>query len=224
MTFPFPFVGLSETPGGNDANTLVLLHCDGTNASTTFTNSGGGGNTVAAQGNAQISTANPKFGTGAALLDGTGDYLAISDTAAMDFGTSAFTLDWWERRTASGGYSIARTFADTFPAYICTGDTWFVSSDGANWNIATGQSAGPIVLNQYVHKALVRSGNNFYAFHNGLLQATWTSALGLFAAAVAVSVGAGQSGNYLTGNMDEVRISNVARWTSDFQPRSAAYS
>ena len=66
---------------------VLGLHCNGTNGSTTFTDVKG--NTVTANGNAQISTAQYPALTGktaSALFDGAGDYLSIPDSADWDFG------------------------------------------------------------------------------------------------------------------------------------------
>ena len=57
-----------------------MMHCDGANGGTTFTDvSSEGGNTAqtcAANGNAQTKTDQFKFGTASAYFDGTGDYVA----------------------------------------------------------------------------------------------------------------------------------------------------
>jgi hypothetical protein len=75
-----PFAGLqgytAALAAGNDSFTKILLHMDGANTSTTFTdsNSGGSAHTWTAAGNAQISTATYKFGGASGLFDGTGDF------------------------------------------------------------------------------------------------------------------------------------------------------
>ncbi len=86
--------------GGIDASTVLLLHGDGTDASTTFTDSETTAKTVTAAGSAQIDTAQYKFATGSILLDGTGDYLTTADHAAWDMADGAFTLDLWVRFAA----------------------------------------------------------------------------------------------------------------------------
>jgi hypothetical protein len=53
---------LMASGGAYLANVSFLLHMDGTNGSTTFTDSGPNGLTVGAYGNAQISTAQSVFG------------------------------------------------------------------------------------------------------------------------------------------------------------------
>jgi len=59
------YSAITTTPsgiGGIDSYTKLMLHCDGTNASTTFTDSEITPKTVTANGSAKISTAQSKFG------------------------------------------------------------------------------------------------------------------------------------------------------------------
>src|SRR3990167_4126243 len=84
------------------ANTQLLLHCDGTDASTTFTDSGNTVHTVTANNSAQIDTAQKKFGTASGLFaSATSDNLSVPDHADWDFGTSDFTIDFWFRFNGS---------------------------------------------------------------------------------------------------------------------------
>src|SRR3990167_5725818 len=90
------------TPNGNwsaigggsawDSYTQLLLHCDGVDAATTFTDEIG--KAVTANGNAQIDTAQKKFGTASGLFDGTGDYLSLADSDDWNFGAGDFTIDF----------------------------------------------------------------------------------------------------------------------------------
>lgn len=74
-----------------DSQTVFLCHADGSNGSTSFTDDVG--NTITANGNAQVSTAQNKFGGASLLLDGSSDYLTVSDSSSWDFGTGDFTLE-----------------------------------------------------------------------------------------------------------------------------------
>ena len=58
-----PLSRLPSSEYSSDANTQLLLHCNGTDTSTTFIDSGNTGHTVTANGNAQLDTAQKKFGT-----------------------------------------------------------------------------------------------------------------------------------------------------------------
>jgi hypothetical protein len=84
-----PFAGLqgytAALAAGNDSFTKILLHMDGANTSTTFTdsNSGGSAHTWTAAGNAQISTATYKLGGASGLFDGTGDFITTPDSCRL---------------------------------------------------------------------------------------------------------------------------------------------
>ena len=93
--------GYIEPKGGIDQYTKLMLHCDGVNAGTTFTDSssqhsGQTAHTVSAFGNAQTSTTQKKFGTAAyyATVAGAG-YLTIPASDDWIFGTGDFTIDFW---------------------------------------------------------------------------------------------------------------------------------
>ena len=96
---PFPDFSAfaSELAEGNDGFTKVLLQFNGADASTTITdvNAGGSAHTWTANGNAQIDTAQSKFGGASLLCDGTGDYVTTPDHADFTLGSSDFTIDCW---------------------------------------------------------------------------------------------------------------------------------
>ena len=76
----------------DDSYTKLLIHCDGADASTTFTDESG--KTITTVGNAQVDTAYKVFGTGSLLLDGTGDALTLDDSEDWNFGSGDFTVDF----------------------------------------------------------------------------------------------------------------------------------
>lgn len=86
--------------GGIDAYTVLLLHGDGTDASTTITDSETTAKSVTVAGNAQIDTAQYKFSTGSILFDGTGDYLTTADHADWNMADGPFTIEFWARFNA----------------------------------------------------------------------------------------------------------------------------
>ena len=88
---------VSKKDASVGAQTVLLLHCDGTDASTTFTDSSSPAKTVTAVGDAQLDTAQFKFGTASGLFDGTGDELTVTDHADFDFGTGDFTIEFFVR-------------------------------------------------------------------------------------------------------------------------------
>jgi hypothetical protein len=89
----------------NFSNVSLLLHGDGTNGSTTIIDSSPSPKTVTAVGNAQISTAQSKFGGASLLFDGSGDGAIIS-TGLNDFTmtSNTYTLEAWARPAATSGF------------------------------------------------------------------------------------------------------------------------
>lgn len=226
---------VSYTHSGSDSFTKLLLHCDGADASTTFTDaspSARGNATV--NGNAQVDTAQSKFGGASLLLDGTGDFLTFPNSADFEFGAGDFTVDWWERRDSSAGSrtSLCRDATTLFPPWIMGfSDTanlrLYITSNGVtSWDIADAVNMGSIELNSWHHFAIVRSGNVFYCFKDGLIQSTFVSDKTILANSNPLSIGqyANASGDF-SGWMDEIRITKgKARWTSPFIPPAIAYA
>lgn len=74
----------------------ALLNFEGADASTTMIDDFG--NTWTASGNAQIDTAQSKFGTSSLLLDGTGDYVSSSNFTSL--GDGSWEISLWARFNA----------------------------------------------------------------------------------------------------------------------------
>ena len=72
----------------------LLMHFNGTNGSTTFTDNGPSPKTVTSNNGAAISTAQSKFGGASGLFDGTNDYLSTNSTSAFDW-QGDITIECW---------------------------------------------------------------------------------------------------------------------------------
>src|SRR3990167_2708347 len=167
------------TPNGNwsaigggsawDSYTKLLLLCDGVDSTTTFTDEIG--KTVTANGNAQIDTAQKKFGTASGLFDGTGDYLTLADSADWNFGAGDFTIDFWIRPNAIGSlqflYEQELDGNNTiYISLLASGTLDFVSYVGG---VLKGYYSNATVLSNgtWYHIAIVRNGTTGYLFVNG---------------------------------------------------------
>jgi hypothetical protein len=95
------------------SDTKLLLHFNGSNGSTTFTDSSLSGHTIAAVGNAQISTAQSKFGGSSGVFDGAGDSLTVTADTELLIGTKDFTIEFWVRMNATG---VQYQLVDFMPA------------------------------------------------------------------------------------------------------------
>ena len=208
-----------------DANTKLLLHFDGVSGSQVIVDSSGRHPNATVPGAAAITTGQSKFGGSSLMLNGA-SYITFANHADWDFGTGDFTLDWWEYRT--GGYfTVSRNPTTTYPAFAIgqyTGASIYMSSTGSSWDIANGQTLGPVVTNAWAHFAVVRKGNTFYSFQNGIQQASWSSSAALLPDSGPLSFGVYSSSDFFGGYIDEFRISKgVARWTANFTPPTAPY-
>jgi hypothetical protein len=74
----------------------LLLGGNGADAATTTTDESASAHTVTFNGNAQLDTAQKKFGTASYLFDGTGDYLSIPSATNLQL-PEEFTVELWAR-------------------------------------------------------------------------------------------------------------------------------
>jgi hypothetical protein len=213
-----------QSPPGNDANTLLLLHMDGEPTSTTFIDSSSFNRTVTAVNNVQVAVSQ-KFGTGCALFDGTGDRLTIDDSPDWSF-SGNFTIDFWVRATIIGSNRYCFThYTDgnnRYFLFITTGGALTFSVISGGSTLVTMTTASGVIVdgdNVWRHVAVVRNGNDWRIYVNGVSAAIATAAISIPNFTQQFRIGTDHAGNngYL-GAIDEFRISNVARWTASFTP------
>src|SRR3972149_5943743 len=203
----------------SDANTHLLLQCNGADGSTSFTDIGITGHTVTAVGNALIQTAHYVFGTGSCLFDGTGDYLSVPDSIDWDLGSGDFTYDFRVRfNSVSGNQGF-------FGRFTSAGSHFYIAKEGNSIRIRDfGGTLDKIVtwtpvVNTWYHIAIVRNGNDIKIFVDGTQVGTTTTFSGaLVDRSVPLFIGTAFSDSYfLNGWMDDIRFSQgFARWTTDF--------
>ena len=141
---------------------MLLLACNGADGSTTFTDASlTTPHTVTAVGNAQIKTADSKFGGASGYLDGTGDWLTIPDNADFDFSAGNFCLDGWFKVTnLSAIRSLMGQRTDAARYW-----EWYINTNGSlSFKIFTSPStawSGPVAksLNDAVIPTVA---NNFF--------------------------------------------------------------
>lgn len=237
--FGVGFTGSYGVPG-NDAFTKVLLHFDGANGGTTFTDSNAGGLahtwTDALSANA-LSTAASKFGPSSLLTSGSGG-IVTNNTADLDLGSSDFTMDcWWNPAGVSGGgfqgicgQQRAGASLSQIGIYVYRDNSNKIVAatySGSSTNILL-TSASSVAGSQWYHIAMVRHGSTAYLFIDGIQAAVQTGVSGAvnYDSGGVFGVGCtGLSVPYSTGKyIDEFRLSvGVARWTSSFSVPTGPY-
>lgn len=213
-----------------DQYSKLLLHFDGSDAATTFTDDSGESHTVTAVGNAQLDTAQQVFGTAAGLFDGTGDYLTLDGSSDFAFGSSDFTIEFRFRlATINAQYDLY----DSRPAstnglypyiYITSGNLLRYHVDSADRISGTTELAVDTWYSLVISR---REGvtrmfldgaqeGSSYADSNAYLNGT---------SRPTIAAGGNSAGsNALDGWIDELHVSNgIARYWEAFTVPTEAY-
>jgi len=205
-------------PLTNITNTSLLLN---------FTNAGiydaTSKNDLETVGSAQISTAQSKWGGSSMAFDGTGDWLLIPDQPIQRIGTGNFTIEMWVYRNSSGTYGLAGKGTGT------TG--WLVSLNSSNqvvftYGSSTITSSGTVSATTWTHIAVVREGtstNQTKIYINGTNDGTGTVSTD-FNQTNSMYIGADRTGgSAANAYVQDVRITNYARYTGNFTAPTAAF-
>lgn len=217
----------------DNTNTTVLTHFNSGYTSTigpTWTPSAVGTATVS------ISGVQAKFGTGSLLFTGNttsstnSAVVSIADQVAVQFGTGNFTLEAFVRPTSlASPCMVFSKFAGTnvprFSFGISTnGRLQFnLQSNDVTTLLSTGTAVGSIITDVWQHVALVRNGNTFTTYINGINSASgsvsynFNSIGGPFGCGAFINAFTGFR-NGFNGYIDEIRLSKSAKYTGNFTP------
>jgi len=156
-------------------------------------------------------------------------YIFISNTNSFihQMGSSDFTIEMFVKSVGSTSHHGVIGYDDggvqAYQFATSNGGTngalfWWASNDGTNWNMGQGQRITDDNMNgnqnNWQHVAVVRENNNFYGYSHGSRRASWTGSGSLVDENSGLRIGA--TGNVTTTNggyIDQVRISNTARYT-----------
>jgi len=201
-----------------DQYTVSLLHFE--NGLTDET-----GRVWVSNGGAAVSTYQPKFGGGSLSLDGASQYLSTAAAPEFNFATGDFTIECWVNFVS---------FPQDYPAILASDPgnvqklfAIYRSSNTAGvYDIATLIASKTAVFddNKYHHIALVKYNSKIAISVDGIFGA-WVADTSTWDFGVNTRIGnsSHSPGNtWLSGYMDEFRISNIARWTDNFNPNIQA--
>lgn len=220
------------------SDVVSLLHFEGANGSTTFTDVKGKTWGRFGTDAPVISTTQAKFGSSSMLVNPASAVrssgMETGPSSDFDFGTGDFTIEWWQRWTSL-----------STPLYQCAFQRGYGVAGGIT--LVTGNSDGlygfyigaPLVLvcsestppttGVWVHYALTRSGNDFTIWRGGAASATGSNSSSISAAGKNFAVGSyasdsGALGQLFNGYFDDFRVTKgVARYTSTFTPPTASF-
>ena len=226
----------------DDANTIVLHHFNGPGASV-FTDESG--KTWTPTLSAYIDTGEKKFGAASAHIVGAGGYVTTPNHADFNMGSGDFTIDFWinfitlPTQSASSyvpiiskyvddnnfwALAVQRTFSSTYIS--------FGQKESSSWTIDTNKSSWTLAVGAWHHYAVIKASNVYKFSYDGTLYAASsgspdTTALNNFATTLRIGDTEGGSGTpameEIKAYIDELRISNVARWAANFTPSTSEY-
>jgi len=229
--FPLALLNASSPPSPpvDPALTLALLHFDGANNSTVFTDSSPFNQTVSVvTGTPKISTAMSKFGGSSLYLDGSSS-IKIPDNANLNLGTGVFTIEFWfyllslpsgfawflHKLNTPHGAPQQQIYID-YPSRILVSDF-----SGGSVSSTTAITAGA-----WHHVAVVRDTENgaIKQYLNGVHEGT-INLSGSVDNAGDLTIGSWYDGaDSITGYIDEFRIRKEAVYTGNFTPQTAPFT
>lgn len=177
---------------------------------------------------AKISNAQVKFGTGSyTSLPGNGG-LKVTPTTDFAFGQSNFTIEYWIYPTAyADTLTVDMRPINTTGAYPsiyprATGATSYYTTGAVR--ITSSTTATP--LNQWSSVAVVRYNSVTKLYINGVQEGiAWADTTNYIAGSCTIACnGYSQNGTLpVPGYMDEIRISNIARYTGPYTPATEPF-
>jgi len=206
----------------------------GTNMLLNFTNAGiydaTSKNDLETVGNAQISTAQSKFGGSSMLFDGTGDWLRAPASPNLDMGTGNLTIEGWFYLTATVAVDYRMIVSDATNGnnYVSirsggTGGQLEVNVSGTSFRFNLNNS---VTINTWFHLAVTRSGTTWYGFINGTSLGSTTNSGSFNIGNGGMFVGrfGGGTAYEWPGYMNDLRVTKgVARYTASFTAPTAAF-
>lgn len=202
----------------NFANVKLLLHFDGSDGATTTTDSSSAARAMTFVGNAQIDTAQSKWGGSSLLLDGSGDLLTTPDSADWQFG-GEFMIEAWVRFASTVGIQC---IASQYDSGI-NSRAWYLRATATQLELGYCESlsacSSNVLLvswthttNTWYHIVGERIGTTIRLAADGVELGTATHATGLNNSASVLRVGAlftgGSNTNFFNGWIDDLRITN----------------
>lgn len=229
---------------GPDSYTELLLHFDGADEATSTTDSSSNAHTITMSG-AKIDNGASVFGTSSVYFGATSDYIKIDGSsfpAGSDLFNGDLTIELWfsrsgtisgdlyllDKTTGGSGWGLVWNTDSTYG----TANSWIFTSANIDTNTDDGPTGANLLTGganvaapsdgQWHHIAIVKSGNNYAMYIDGVERDTASKSYkptdGTSQHFYIASYRGISSTGFSGGYVDEVRISKgVARYTSNFE-------
>lgn len=210
--------GASAAGDSNWSTVVLLLHMNGVNNSTLFTDASQYSHFGQRFGAPYISTTLSKFGGASGYFDGVDDYVRYNGGSEMAI-SGDYTIEGWFYSTEPGTRYLCTWGPSPYWAlYLGTGNSLNLVINGVH------RITGTLQSNQWVHVAVTREANVYRLFNGGTLAGSYTDSTAIGQADFLVGGWTGSSTVFWVGHIDDFRFSNgVARYTANFTPPTSEF-
>jgi hypothetical protein len=189
-------------------------------------------NNLETVGNAQISTAQSKFGGASMSIPGGGARLVCANTPNFAFGTGNFTLEFWINFSNISSFQTIYSYG-----YTTSGDLLIQTGNGNGRMIvyvngsAVITESGTASTGTWIHYALVRNGTTLTLYRDGTSSGSATNSTDINTTEIIgiganpLGYGGGSPGDApFNGYIDDLRITKgYARYTANFTPQRSQW-
>lgn len=185
----------------------------------------------------EASTPIPVCTDPALSFDGVDDLATVPDDAALDL-TSDFTVEAWIKPSAKATGAVQMDIVSHHDAagsrgwvlLVVSGRVelvvWGTDIGGAKGYSAGNQGAAYVVPGKWAHVAGTLSGGVLRVYYDGALRDSQTLGITFgrdtFTGALRFGRAAGAEDSRFQGQLDDVRLSNIARYTGNFAAKPVA--
>jgi hypothetical protein len=216
----YPPINRVDEVAHYDGKDFVILGGPGVNGEPIIIE--GQSHTINSFGSPILSTRVKKFNRSSAKFNGS-SYLATDSNSDWDFGVDSFTIE------AQVRFDNVSSNTQTIISSGTTTDNWELSidfdSNGLQFKttvnsietISVSQgSSSDYVPDQFYHIALVRDNSVITLYRNGVSVASITTLNSIPNFNTGLYIAKGVTSNYLSGYLDDLKISHIAEYTANF--------
>jgi len=213
------------------SNVVLLMHFDGIDGSTTFTDATGINTFTVGGGTPTLNASNYKFGTSALkAMAVESSYIMTSNKPEILLGTSDFTVEGWFKPTVPSGDSWFMRFgalnsASSFMFHVSTTSVRIRTAVGEG-NNATLTVNMAISNSDFTHIAFTRQSGTCKMFVSGVEVGSYTNTSNNNATGPII-IGCAIIENHNSsfgGYIDELRVTKgIARYTTNFTPPTSPF-
>ena len=178
-------------------------------------------------GNAQISTAQSKFGGSSIAFDGTGDWLFAPNSSGQRLMAGDFTVEFWMYLGATqANMGLVSSYQNSNGWLIRLDTTYIRFAYGITGSVTSNDVTYSFSTSTWYHVAWVMSGSSLQCYIDGTQQgSTFTVSGAIDTTTAGMQVGRTQTAtNDFNGYIDDLRITKgVARYTANFTAPAAAF-